>query len=79
MVAGSTPIELNKLPEQNIEILSQRFPHAQPREIHPHDRLQPTIELALQNYINKEKLDTLQRCRIVLVLIAKKPDEKPFE
>lgn len=81
MVAGGSPIELNKITEQNTNILNQRFPHAQPREHYSHDRLQPTIELALKNYANKnkEKSDTLRRCRIMLVLVAKRLDEKSFQ
>ncbi|CAO3618460.1 unnamed protein product [Mucor hiemalis] len=79
MVAGGSPIEINKITEQNTNILNQRFPHAQPRENYSHDRLQPTIELALKNYANKEKSDTLRRCRIMLVLVAKRLDEKLFQ
>jgi hypothetical protein len=70
---------LNDSTQQNIHILQQQFPPVQPRHAYPQDRLQPAIENALSKYLEKIETDILQRCRIVLVTIAKQPNEKSFE
>ncbi|KAL9548236.1 hypothetical protein PS6_006717 [Mucor atramentarius] len=77
LVAGATPIMVNDATRQNIQALEQQFPHAQPRQTHTHDRLQPSIEAALNNFL--ERGNSLKRCRIILVTIAKQPNEKAFE
>lgn len=79
MVAGGSPFILNDTTEQNIQILQQKFPPVQPRQAYPHDRMQPTIGLALKKYLEKKDMDTLQRCRIVLLIVAKQNSEKAFE
>ncbi|KAL7310641.1 hypothetical protein PS15m_010116 [Mucor circinelloides] len=68
---------VNDATRQNIQALEQQFPHAQPRQTHTHDRLQPSIEAALNNFL--ERGNSLKRCRIILVTIAKQPNEKAFE
>ncbi|EPB92166.1 hypothetical protein HMPREF1544_00991 [Mucor circinelloides 1006PhL] len=77
LVAGATPIMVNDATRQNIQALEQQFPHAQPRQTHTHDRIQPSIEAALNSFL--ERGNSLKRCRIVLVTIAKQPNEKAFE
>lgn len=79
MVAGGSPVLLNGIQEQNTQILQQNFPPVQPRHAYPHDRMQPTIEKALTKYLEKPEADTLQRCRIVLLIIAKQNNERSFE
>ncbi|KAI7896999.1 uncharacterized protein EV154DRAFT_580515, partial [Mucor mucedo] len=79
IVAGSSPVILNDSTQQNIQTLQQQFPPVQPRHAYPQDRLQPAIEIALSKYLEKIEIDVLQRCRIVLVTIAKQPNEKSFD
>ncbi|KAI9345917.1 hypothetical protein BD770DRAFT_396558 [Pilaira anomala] len=80
MVAGGSAVCLNNSSQQSIRILQQQFPLVQPRQAYTHDRLQPTIELALSKYLEEvTETDILKRCRIVLVTLAKQPNEKSFE
>ncbi|KAI7900047.1 uncharacterized protein BX663DRAFT_554491 [Cokeromyces recurvatus] len=79
LVAGKTPILLNNTSEQDIRILQQKFPHVQPRQSYSHDRIQATIENALQLYQEQSHEYILSRCRIILVIVAKDQSEKQFE
>jgi hypothetical protein len=81
MVAGPTPFLVNDSTQQNLQALEQQFPHAQPRQSYAHDRLQPTIENALKTFLdnNDNNTNTLKRCRIILVTVAKQSTEKAFE
>lgn len=80
MVAGGSAVCLNDSTQQSIRVLQQQFPLVQPRKSYKHDRLQPTIELALSKYLEEvTETDILKRCRIVLVTLAKQPNEKSFE
>ncbi|GAN02062.1 hypothetical protein MAM1_0016d01501 [Mucor ambiguus] len=80
LVAGAAPILVNDATRQSIQALEQQFPHAQPRQTCTHDRLQPSIEAAINTFLKHDNHSTLlKRCRIVLVTIAKQPTEKAFE
>ncbi|KAL0138260.1 hypothetical protein V8B55DRAFT_1536423 [Mucor lusitanicus] len=80
LVAGATPILVNDATRQSIQALEQQFPHAQPRHTYTHDRIQPSIEAAINTFLEHAKHSTaLKRCRIVLVTVAKQPTESAFE
>ncbi|KAI9483583.1 MAG: hypothetical protein EXX96DRAFT_477581 [Benjaminiella poitrasii] len=78
-VAGETPVLLNKTTEQDIRVLQRSFPHAQPRQSYPHDRMQVTIESALRLYQENINDQRIRRCRIVLITLAKDSSEKKFD
>ncbi|KAF1800397.1 hypothetical protein FB192DRAFT_1283682 [Mucor lusitanicus] len=80
LVAGATPILVNDATRQSIQALEQQFPHAQPRHTYTHDRIQPSIEAAINTFLEHAKHSTaLKRCRIVLVTVAKQPTESAFD
>ncbi|KAK4512757.1 uncharacterized protein ATC70_003463 [Mucor velutinosus] len=80
LVAGGTPVLVNDATRQSIQALEQQFPHAQPRQTYAHDRMQPSIEFAINTFLEHNKHSTaLKRCRIILVTVAKQPTERAFE
>ncbi|KAI8977333.1 hypothetical protein BDF20DRAFT_820877 [Mycotypha africana] len=81
LVANKQPIVLNHVEQQNTTTLERQFPHAQPRECSPDDRLQKCIEKALALYVQHHQQDnvTLRRCRVILLTLVKEASEKPFQ
>ncbi|ORE22873.1 hypothetical protein BCV71DRAFT_230952 [Rhizopus microsporus] len=78
LVAGRIPIVLNDIDQQTIYRLQQQFPLVQPRETYREDRLQLSIDKVFSMFV-KQQTGSLNRCRLVLIVIAKDNNEKLFE
>ncbi|CAO3660109.1 unnamed protein product [Rhizopus stolonifer] len=62
LVAGKNPFVLNHLNQKNINGLQQQFSNVQPREIHETNRMQLSIETALNEFMKQPMIGTHCRC-----------------
>ncbi|KAF7724967.1 hypothetical protein EC973_000548 [Apophysomyces ossiformis] len=77
MVANEAPYILNdwNKANQNLEKVVDNFAAAQPRNATKSNRLQVALEKALVSLLNEPNKKPFYCCRLVLLLLAKQPDE----